>query len=120
RIISELGSDDVVGPSGFPSLISLAGIGLGGWLFVRPDRDGGFAELRRPTWFYWLGFCLYALLIPWIGFGISPALFLSAVFMFLRTPALHAIMIAVAVSFGLWFVFARLLGVRIHLMPGIL
>jgi len=117
RIIGGLGSDDVVGPGGLPILIAMAGVGLGGWLFLSPANDIEFEPIGGRVWLYWVGFGVYALLIPVAGFGISTLIFLSAIFISLRAPAIRAVTIAGATTLVLWFVFARLLDVRISLIP---
>lgn len=111
-------ADDPVGPAGFPFLIAAAGVGLSLWLFVKPSIEPPEAG-RVPflVWIYWAVFAAYAVLIPYLGFGLATLIFLVTAFLMLRTKYWQAIVIALITTAIVYGLFAKLLEVPLALGP---
>ena len=74
------------------------------------ELDSGAAQLPRAAAALAL-FALYALAVPWLGFGVSSALFLLATARAVGLGWRAALALALPMAALLWLVFARLLKV---------
>jgi hypothetical protein len=114
--VSGLRSDDFVGPSGFPALIAIAGVGLSCLLILKPSFESN-EGLGGLVWAYWGAFLFYAAVMPLLGFGISSMIFLASTFLVLRAKISTTIAVSVIATSVLLLVFGYLFDLRITFGP---
>lgn len=117
RSLQTLRSDDVVGPVGFPSLITAITLILSGCLFARPQKDVTFAALSKLALGYWLILLLYTLAIPFLGFGLSTAIFLGVLLYALDVKPVPLTIAVMLITGGIFLVFNYFLGLKLTLGP---
>lgn len=117
RQLATLRSDDVVGPTGFPTVISIASFVLCGLLFARPQANLEPIEHVRTALWYWLLLFVYVVAIPYAGFMLSTAVFLSATLYCLGIRWRPLILAVAAITLSTLLLFNYVFGLKLTIGP---
>ena len=81
---------------------------------IQKERDEGFKDFQAAQFFVILAATiLYLILVHYIGFYISTALFMIGVLLYLKVPYLHTGIAVAVILLLIYFAFGKFLGVRL-------
>jgi hypothetical protein len=117
RSLATLRSDDPVGPTGFPTIISISSFVLCAILFVRPQKDMSPIEHGKTALWYWFLLFLYVLGIPYAGFVVSTAIFLAATLFSLRIRLVPLLISVVLITAASYLIFHYIFDLKLTIGP---
>jgi hypothetical protein len=117
RSLATLRSDDPVGPTGFPTIISISSFILCACLFARPQKDMAPIEHGKTALWYWFLLFLYVIGIPYAGFVVSTAIFLTATLYSLRIRPVPLAISVVLITGISYLVFHYIFDLKLTIGP---